>query len=141
MPPRFEIRRENVDTARRLLGLRAPAAVSITYYTDDTTGRYVDRRDGKHRISVAGDISAAEASRTIWHELVHASQIEKLGGVAKYDERETRELIEKGISEEDLRRGRIPFRRYRRIFLEREAEALAREFCKDFPLAKRRKRR
>ena len=43
-------------------------------------GRYIAYRDGHHRLGVNGAQSARQASRTIWHELARARQVEQLGG-------------------------------------------------------------
>jgi hypothetical protein len=141
MPTRLAIDKEALELARSRLGIQDPVVVSIVHYKDpDIHGRYVDHRSGKHRISLAHDNTVKQASRSLWHELVHARQVELLG-FEKWDARWQDEMQRQGISQTDARQGAGKIRKYRRTFLEREAELLAKEFSSQYPLVKRRGRR
>lgn len=58
-------------------GLEEPVEVCIEQGTSDTGGYEFTGR--VHRITVSAELSALEASRTLWHELAHAAQVERYG--------------------------------------------------------------
>jgi hypothetical protein len=125
VPPRFKVLREEVDRARRELGIRDPVVVSITR-SEQFPSRYIAHRDGRHRLGVANYLGPRRASSSIWHELAHVRQAEELGGFEAFDREWGHQLEEAGISKRQIRTGRYPRRLYNRAPLEREAEELAR---------------
>jgi hypothetical protein len=73
---RFDL--EAIERAADSLGLERPIEIGCIEGRRRTDGRH--RTDkGAHRISVRRTLSAGEASRTIWHELAHAQQGERIG--------------------------------------------------------------
>lgn len=137
----FVIDRDALDRARLHLGLRHPVQARITYYSRDRSlhGRYVDLQDGVHRIALSGEQGWRSASRTLWHELGHALQVERLGSRKAFDEQIDREMKAAGIS---LPKGVKWWqaRRYRETDLEVEAEDVARRHARPWRLCRPRNR-
>jgi hypothetical protein len=79
MSSRYEVDQMAVARAAAILGLQYRVRVLVRSYAWGT-GRYIGFSDGEHRIGVAADVTARRASRVIWHELTHASQVERCGG-------------------------------------------------------------
>src|SRR4051794_32581654 len=83
---RFRVNADAIANAVRRLALQHPVVISVVEMgTFD--GRYVGFRDGTHRISVRKRSSWRRASATLWHELAHARQAERLGGFDGFDAR------------------------------------------------------
>ena len=120
MAARYDVDTEAIDRARKLLGIAGPVRVAIRRFTWGS-GRYVALRNGTHHISVASDLSPRAASRTLWHELTHALQVETLGGEVAFTQQWWAEMDALGLSRHDAARARG--RRYARAPLERAARA------------------
>ncbi len=91
---RFVIRRARVDEERRRLGIVAPVELKLTCYTNQrgTVGCLIGLRDGVWRIALDTYVSAAEASRTVYHELAHIVEAQRLGGMQQLVARHDQEL-------------------------------------------------
>jgi hypothetical protein len=129
----YVVDRDALRGAPAMLGIVLPVRVFVLRYTW-VGGRYIDLRNGEHRIGVASDLSAALASRTIWHELTHALQVERYGDVAVFWESWWAEMREAGLTRRQAQRAEG--RRYRRTRLEAEAtanERLHRELALTIP--------
>ena len=125
---RFSVVAEEVDRARRELGIKAPVSVRLTSYPrSNLRGRYVALKDGRHRISVSRGLGAAEASEVIWHELAHARQAEELGGDEAFDRQWWMEAGRAGVTREQVRNGTPPPKLYDSMPLESEAVEVANE--------------
>lgn len=88
---RYVITRRDVDVARRLLGILAPVDIRLTRYLDDTCGRLIACRDGTWIVGLDTYLSPCQASLTLWHELVHVAQAERVGGIEQFDDMVLRE--------------------------------------------------
>jgi hypothetical protein len=120
VPRRYAIDIDAVAEAEALLGLRSPVRVFIRRY-EWLDGRYIALRDGVHHVGVAHDLSARAASKTVWHELTHALQAERLGGERAFRQQWWAEMRAAGVSRPKALRGEG--RAYRRTALEVEARA------------------
>lgn len=124
---RFVVLDDEIDRARRMLGIKSPVMVTPTSYPRSRLkGRYVTMRNGAHRISISRDLSPRQASATIWHELAHALQAEQLGGSKELYRRWWKEAAAAGITREQVRTGTVSGRRYDAMPLESQAIAIAR---------------
>jgi len=118
MTSRYEVDMSAVAAAARALGLRHPVRVFIRRYTWGD-GRYIGFVDGEHRVGVASDLSARRASRTLWHELTHALQVERLGDERTFWSLWWKQMRKLGLSRTQA--ARATSLRYRRAPLEAEA--------------------
>jgi hypothetical protein len=130
---RFTITRAALEEACQRVGVQSPVEIVLTRYRYQTVGRLAGRRDGIWRITLDATLSAREASRTVYHELAHVVQAERLGGLpnleARYDAQlRAARLI--GRSQRRLFRSRT----LSRISLEREAERIAKRWHRAVPL-------
>jgi hypothetical protein len=116
---------EAVNDARSALGIKAPVAILIRAYTH-LDGRYIGFKGGAHRIGIDRDLPARVASRVVWHELTHASQVERLGSLGDWAARWDGEMKALGLTKQQS--SRASARRYNRAPLEREARANERRF-------------
>ncbi len=133
---RFVIRRSRIDEARRGLGIVEPVELKLTRYTNErgTAGRLIGLRDGAWRIALDTYVSAAEASRTVYHELAHVVQAQRLGGMQQLVQRHDQELL--AARRLSPAQGRF-FRAIKAegMPIEREAEELALRWHQKGPLA------
>ena len=90
----------SLDAARSKLRIRRPIRVIVTA-EQGRSGSYEAQRDGHHHITVNPNLSPLQASRTIWHELTHAAQVERLGDDG-FDVVYDRELRRIGLTDADL---------------------------------------
>jgi hypothetical protein len=120
MTCRFDVDDAAVDQARQQLGVRLAVRVLKRRYVHKT-GRYIGIRCGVHYIGVDVGLSPAEASRVVWHELTHAAQAERYGGLRAFDRQWFAEMQQVGISR--VQATRAQGRRYDSTPLEREASA------------------
>lgn len=118
------ITRTDLNTARRVLGISAPVELRITRYRDDTCGRLIANRDGTWIVGLDTYLSR-QASLTLWHELVHIAQAERVGGVKNFEEMVLEEAVAGRLVGPRERRW-FWSRAYRRMPHEREAERLGR---------------
>ncbi|MEA2493269.1 MAG: hypothetical protein QOJ29_1180 [Thermoleophilaceae bacterium] len=116
---RFSVAHDSVQQAAHMLGLTHRVRVYVRRY-EWLGGRYIALVDGEHRIGVASDLSAREASRALWHELTHARQVEQLGGAEEFSTRWWREMSELGLTRVEA--ALADSRRYRSAPLEAEAK-------------------
>jgi hypothetical protein len=124
-----------VAEAATRLGIRDPVHVSITdYWGGEMAGRLIGFRAGSWRLGVDTHLSAAQASRTLWHELMHVVQAQDAGGLDQFDARVVKELRAAGLLGRDQRRF-ARHRAYNRIPTEREAESAARRWDRQLSLA------
>jgi hypothetical protein len=108
------------------LGLTLPARVTwekLRARQPNATvlGRYngIDVFHPMHRIALNPNARAARCNATLWHELTHALQAERLGGYARFDSEYSRQLKALGIHP-----GHADYyERYTSIPLEQEANA------------------
>lgn len=78
-PPAWEFDVDAIEAAARSLRLRRPIIVACARYP---TGRWqgmASYANGAHDLHVGCALTADQASRTLWHELTHAQQRERLG--------------------------------------------------------------
>jgi hypothetical protein len=115
---RFRVDTDAMDQASAALGLLLDVRVFVRRY-EYPSGRYIGVRGGVHHIGVDRDLSAPDASRTLWHELTHALQAERLGGHKAFERQWWAEMREIGLSRRQA--SRASGRRYRRTALEAEA--------------------
>src|SRR5947209_6748310 len=130
---RFVIRRERLEEACKKLGISDPVELSIRSM-EKNKGRVRGYRDGAFRITLDTYLSRRDASRTLWHELVHVMQAEREGGFEALDARAAKEMREASLEGQNQRK-RFRDRTYGGTPLEREAEALGRQAHKELPLA------
>lgn len=137
----FAIRRRDVKDACSRLGINAPVELKLTRYDDraGTVGRLVGLRDGSWRIALDTYLRPAEASRTVYHELAHVVQAQRLGGMQRLIDRQEAEFRAARLTGRDQRRF-FRTRAAARTPLEREAEQLARRCHYEAPLAGRLRR-
>ncbi len=83
-------------------------------------GRLIGFLDGEWRIGVDTHLSASQASRTLWHELMHALQSHEASGLSEFDARVAQELRTAGLRGRNQRRF-ARGRAYNRIPTELEA--------------------
>lgn len=132
----FLIRREGLDAARSRVGVKAPVELKLTTYNGDreTVGRVVGLRHGVWSIALETYLSPRQASLTVYHELAHVLEAQRVGG---FDA-----LL--NLQEDELRRARVIGRGQRkhlrrwaiaRTPLEREAERLAHAWHREHHLA------
>lgn len=116
----YKVNSEAVGEASAMLGLALPVRVFVRRY-DWLGGRYIDLRDGVHRIGIASDLSPSRASSMLWHELTHALQVERLGSAAAFRELWWSDMQAAGLTRQQAQRAEG--RAYRRTPLEAEANA------------------
>lgn len=78
--PRWQVDVPALSHAHRIIGLDSPVELFVGLWLDEHGYYYLGRvheRD-THMIVVGWNQSRADASRTIWHELWHAWQVEAL---------------------------------------------------------------
>jgi hypothetical protein len=73
----FRIDRAALREACEFLGITGNVEVRFNARAGRTNGNY-RRRYGKHDIMVKSYLTPAEASKTLWHELAHAMQAERV---------------------------------------------------------------
>ena len=137
----FAIRRQDVEDACERLGIKAPVELKLTRYDDryGTVGRLVGFRNGSWRIAIDTYLRPPEASRTVYHELAHVLQAERVGGMQRLIDRHEAEFRAARLTGRDQRRF-FRARAAARTPLEQEAEQLARRWHRQFSLADRRSR-
>lgn len=94
-------------------------------------GRYHYYRDNKHFITVAR-MGVLNMTKTVWHELTHAQQVERLGEKA-FAALYRAQLAELGLSPNSIASGKAIDLRYREMPLEKEADSNEKYAIK-FPL-------
>src|SRR3954452_15910642 len=99
---RFHVPLDAVAGALRELGLQHPVAISVVPM-GNFDGRYIGLKNGVHRISVRARSSPRRASWTLWHELGHAMQSERLGSGEAFAQQWDAEARAAGIQSRDLR--------------------------------------
>lgn len=135
---RYVIKRERLDLARRRLRIEQPVEIRITYYRTGDDGGVIGFRDGTWRIGLDTYLTANQASRTLWHELVHVAQARRAGGLDQLFARVKREHRAVRLSGRNPRRF-FKSHAYRQMPLEKEAEQRSRLWHERYPLAQRRK--
>jgi hypothetical protein len=101
----WDVDEDAVRAAAKQLGMRGHVRVSLVRFAHNRCGRYVRFQDGFHVISLDSSLSARAANKTLWHEITHAQQAERLGSSAEFHRRWRKEMRESGIrSEDSLRR-------------------------------------
>ena len=133
---RYVVVRHRVVEACIRLGITDAVQVRITdYWGGETAGRVIGfDASSSWRIGLDTYLGAAEASRTLWHELIHVRQAQQMGGLDQLDAR----VIDALRTARLLGRGQRRWFRnwaYRSIPTEREAERLARRWHAQLPLA------
>jgi hypothetical protein len=121
-----------------MLGITSPVDLSITdYWGGATCGRLIGFMEGRWRIGLDTFLSPRQASRTLWHELIHVAQGQRAGGLAELDALMKREVRNARLAGRGQRRW---FRgwAYRRMPAEREAEREGRRLHRRLRLARRR---
>ncbi len=138
---RFFIRRQQLEDARQRLGIRIPVELKLTVYTnrEGTVARLVGLRGGKWRIALDTHLRANQASMTVYHELAHVLQAERLGGMEQLVAQRKEEEQAAGLIGPNQRK-HLRGRAVDRMPLEVEAEQRARRWHKQRPLAEPRKR-
>lgn len=127
---RFELIEEKLAEAQKVIGPTLPVSVRVGRYSD-LDARCIAFRPECHRIGVDGRIGAVRASRSLWHEMIHAQQIEKLGSLEAFDRRWHRQMKDAGITRQQLRDENYSSCRYARAPFEEEAERLAKRYQRD----------
>lgn len=86
-------------------------------------GHYVGTRKNVHLITLNPYLHISEAEKTVWHELVHAAQAERIGSQQLYDLLYTRQVEKAGIKAEAFSRAFSPeeVKAYKTIPFENEA--------------------
>lgn len=99
-----------------------PRVTLTDYPRTGFKGRYVARNaDGRHRLSLSRKLPVREADFVLCHELTHALQVQRLGGVKEFVREWTREMREVGITTSVLRSGSFDLATYNSTPLEAEA--------------------
>lgn len=115
-----------LDEFAKRLGLKHPAVVTKTRYKLPFYGRYVDFRDGRHRIALETRMPVAVATFVLLHELGHAVQAERVGNDRKAFDREWMAGAHSvGITTKALRAGTFDPAVYDQIPMEAEVNDLA----------------
>lgn len=79
-PAPWRVDQDALKRACERLALSRPVVVHVTRGRGGRSKRGLHRdANGAHVISVVNYVSAERASRTLWHELAHAQQLERLG--------------------------------------------------------------
>jgi hypothetical protein len=128
---------EDVDAARELFGIVAPVEIRLTRYSYDTCGRLIGFRNGVWIIGLDTYLSPRQASLTLWHELAHVAQAERVGGIEQFHELVLSEAEAARLIGRSARRF-LWSRAYRRMPHEREAERRGRRGHRESRLARRR---
>jgi hypothetical protein len=134
----FWIPRERLLLACAAIGIETPVELKLTTYRSDrgTVGRLVGLRNGVWRIAVETYLSPRQGSLTVFHELAHVLQAERVGSFEA--------LLE--LQDKEFRGARVTGRGQRtylrswaisRTPLEQEAERLAKRWHRGLPLAER----
>lgn len=132
---RFVITRQRLDGARRRLRIAEPVEIRFTRYTKaGFGGRLSGFKEGSWRIGLDKTLSVNEASRTLWHELVHVAQARRMGGFPVWDKRVQQEMRDARLNGPHPRKF-FCGHAYNRMPLEREAERRGRRWHKRFTLA------
>jgi hypothetical protein len=134
---RYVVTRAALNESRRLRGIVGPVEIRLTRYKDATFGRLIAHRDGTWIVGLDTYLSPRDASITLWHELVHVAQAERVGGMEQLDEMVFREALAARLAGPRERRF-FWLRAYRRMPHEREAELRGSEGHRRAPVAGRR---
>lgn len=78
----FTIDRKALAAAIEQLGLKLPVKIRYNARVGGTQGNY-RLRNGNHDIMLKSYLTPEQASSTLWHELTHAMQAERVGGTSE----------------------------------------------------------
>lgn len=73
----FYVDKQALAEAQRHIGLAIPIVIKLTGHQGGRRGAY-RACDGYHRITLKSWMDYEQASRTLWHELCHAAQAERI---------------------------------------------------------------
>ena len=120
-PYAWEVIPDALEEARRMFGLRRKVRVYHRAFKR-MEGSYDGLNEyGEHMIAIAVDLRSDYASRTLWHELWHAAQAERMGYAEFMDTYETQRMTN-GVSWNEVYKGSgSALRAYRAMPLEEEA--------------------
>lgn len=87
-----------------LLGICLDVEVLFKEPLKGRAGEYVGISDDKptHLVHIHPDLDASTANRILWHEMAHAMQVERSGGLDTFNEAYERSMESAGIVDPDL---------------------------------------
>jgi hypothetical protein len=123
-----------LEQAREYLGLQLPVCIlwkPLEYGDTVTYGTYVGIRKEAHLIHLNNNrrISRSRLNATVWHELTHAKQCERVGGNTPFTRLYRQQLWDAGVFDVPDEDWEIWLPRKHAISLEREADDMA-ELCR-----------
>lgn len=120
----WKINTSNFIKAQKILGLCRPVRIVRGDWKSRKGGYYPEGR--VHVIEVRRHFSPREASQTIWHELKHAQQVERLGGYRQFEQAYDKQLA--ALGDVNVTKPRKLTRTEKQKFYTMPLEAAARKF-------------